>query len=124
MRRSFIVGGIVAAVGVALGAVLAGCVIVAGNSDSYHGPPAEAGIECFKAADCNGGEAGTLSCCGALDENKNPTAKCSPASCASPSLQLCGGEHDCQDAGTCTPHTCTFGKQTLTISSCGQSPCP
>ncbi len=120
MRRAWSIVG-----GLALGAVLVGCLIVTGDTDDYKPLPATAAL-CRAAADCNGNEAGPLLCCITLDDGGSPTLACQ-TSCALPKYQSCGGEAECGDTGTCSPHTCTVpvgnGSVTLTISTCGQSPC-
>ena len=122
MMRWWIVGGGIF-VG-ALGALLFGCFVVTGNTDDYKPLPVEAG-PCKIAADCNDGGAGPLACCATLDLNAiPPVALACATSCISPSYQSCGGETECHDAGTCSPHTCTFKGATFFVSTCGASICP
>lgn len=118
MRRALVVGS-----GLMLGVLLVSCVLVSGNTNDYTAAPVEAGL-CRTAADCNGDSGGSLVCCVTLGDGL-PTLACQ-ASCLSTKYQSCGGEAECRDAGTCSPHTCTVpgSTGTITVSTCGQSPCP
>ena len=116
MRRAFIAATFVVA------AFAGGCFIVTGSSDGYSQASLSSGAGCTSAADC--ADAGGGVCCaapGPPTQNGIPTVVFScAASCPALSIQICGGNSECNDGGSaCVPQACRFSVKTSagTVSS-------
>jgi hypothetical protein len=123
--------GIVAAAAVAAGTVCAGCVIITGSTDGYHGPDAggdgaadggpAVSLACVSAADC--GDGGNVCCLVVNSSLTGATTACQSAPCAGTiPVQLCTSTAECGKTGLCTKQACNFSATSVTIEACGTVP--
>lgn len=126
MRAAF--AGIVAAVAVAAGTVGAGCVIITGSTDGYHGSDAggdgggdggpAVSLACVSSADC--GDGGNVCCVVVNASLSGANTACQAAPCSGViAAQLCKTSAECGKTGLCTTQACNFGAASVTIQACG-----
>lgn len=118
---------IVAAVTVAAGTAGAGCVLVTGSTDGYHGPDAGGdgagdgpalSLACVSAADC--GDGGNVCCVVVSSSLGSANTACQAAPCTGIlPAQLCKTSAECGKAGLCTTQVCNYGSASVTIQACG-----
>lgn len=121
------IAAVVAALTVAASAAAAGCVIITGNGDGYHGSDAGAdggsdgpgvSLACVSAADC--GDGGNVCCVVVNSSLTSANTACQAAPCTGVlPAQLCKTSAECGKAGLCTTQSCNFGAASVTIEACG-----
>lgn len=122
------IAALVAAVTVAAAAAGAGCVIITGSTDGYHGPDAggdgagsdgpAVSLACVSSADC--GDGGSVCCVVVSSSLTSANTACQAAPCSGIlPAQLCKTTAECGKAGLCTTQACNFGTTNVTIQACG-----